>query len=446
MQRLKDERFANRVTWILLATLVLMLGHWAWSRWQAPPTPAPTVADYFGDTAARADASTEAIIANLQTKLKTQPEDWVAHSQLGLAYLQKARETANPAYYLKAEQALTTALQHQPSNYAALGGWGELALARHDFSAALEFGERARNLIPNRAYAYGLIADAQIELARYDAAAETLQRMVNLRPDLSSYSRIAYLRELHGDMEGAIEAMRQAVEAGGPRAENTLWVRTQLGHLYFHSGRLAEAEAEYQLALAAQPDYVHALAGLARVRAVQGNWDEAIALYSTVTNRTPLAEYVIALGEVYETAGRAEEAQKQFELAEAIDTLNRANGVNTDLELALLLAERGRAAEVVTSAREVYAQRPTTFAADVLAWALYQTGNYHEAQTYAQAALRLGAQDATKFFHAGMIEHALGNTTQAKHYLQQALIINPYFSLRHAPQAQKILQELNAND
>ena len=62
-----------------------------------------------------------------------------------------------------------------------------------------------------------MIADAQIELGRYGAAARTLQRMVDLKPELASYARVSYFRELHGDLAGALQAMRLAVSAGGTR-------------------------------------------------------------------------------------------------------------------------------------------------------------------------------------------------------------------------------------
>lgn len=445
MQLLKNESLANRVLIGLLAALALMLGAWTWHRLTAPPAAPPAMADYFGETARRAATASDRLLTDLQARLAANPNDWPAYTQLGLAYLQKARETADPSYYQKAEQALNTLLAREPGDYVALGALGELALARHDFARALELGERARGLNPRRAYAYGVIADAQVELGRYEEAVATVQQMVDLRPDLSSYSRVAYLRELHGDMDGAIEAMQWALSAGGPALENTLWTQVQLGHLYFNTGRLDQAEAEYRRALEREPNYVHALAGLARLAAARGDLAQAIQLYTTVTERMPLAEYVITLGQVYTAAGQLEKAQQQYDLARAIDQLYRASGVNTDLELALFLAEHGDAAGAVTRARAAYAERPTVFAAEVLAWALHQAGDDAAALPYARASLKLGSQDALRLFRAGMIEYRLGHLAEAQEKLRAALDINPYFSLRYAEVARQTLAHLTAS-
>lgn len=444
MRLLKNDSLANRVLIGLLAALALMLGAWLWNRSTATPAAPPALADYFGETAGRAASSSDRLITDLQARLTTSPNDWPAYTQLGLIYLQKARETADPAYYQKTEQALEIVLAREPGDYVALSALGELALARHDFVRALELGERARNLNPRRAYAYGVIADAQVELGRYEEAVATVQQMVDLRPDLSSYSRVAYLRELHGDMDGAIEAMQWALSAGGPAPENTLWTQVQLGNLYFHTGRLAEAEAEYRRALEREPNYAHALAGLARLAAARGDLAQAIQLYTQVTERMPLAEYVIALGEVYLAAGQTEKAQQQHDLLHAIDQLYRASGVNTDLELALFLAEHGDAAEAVRRARAAYTARPTVFAAEVLAWALHQAGDDAAALPYAHESLKLGSQDALRLFRAGAIEYRLGRLAEAQEKLQAALDLNPYFSLRYVEVAQQTLAQITA--
>jgi len=392
-----------------------------------------------------ARSSTDGAIETLQARLRQDPDAQQAYTQLGAAYLQKARETGDPTYYGKAEGVLLRALEMKPDDFLAMAQMGALSLARHEFHQALDWGQKAHAISPDTVLIYGVIGDAQVELGEYDAALETFQTMVDLRPDLSSYSRASYMRELHGDVDGAIEAMQWAVQAGGPNLENTNWTRVQLGHLYFNSGRLVEAEAEYQRALAAYPGYIHAMAGLARVRAARGEYDAAIPMYTDVVNRMPLPEYVIALGDLYEVAGRRPEAQQQFDLVRAIERLYLANGVDTDLEMALFQADHNQGQnldETLARARRAFEKRPTIYGADVLAWALYQDGQYAEAYELSQQALWLGTKDALLFFHAGMIAYRLGNRAEAQATLEQALALNPNFSLRYRDMARSTLAAL----
>ena len=395
----------------------------------------------IADTSSRTGASTDAQIQTLQNQLRANSNDWEAYSQLGLAYLQKVRETSDPTYYPKAEMVLSEALKRQPDDYTAIGAEGALALARHQFLSALDWGERARQINPSRSYAYGVIADAQIELGRYSEAVGTLQAMVDLRPDMSSYSRISYIRELHGDTSGALEMMQLAVESGVPNAENTAWSRTQLANLHFNMGNLNQAELEYQRTLLDRPGYVYAIAGLGRVRAAQGRYDEAIKLLTQATDIVPMPDFVITLGDAYEKTGQHEAALKQYKLVGVIEKLYQANGVDLDMESALFNADHDQdLAGTVTLARKAFSARPSIQAADVLAWTLYKAGHYEEAQKYSQQALQLGTRDALKLFHAGMIAYQLGDELHAREYLTQALAINPYFSLRYVDEAQQTLQ------
>jgi len=220
-------------------------------------------------------------------------------------------------------------------------------------------------------------------------------------------------------------------------------VRVQLGNLYFNRGDLAAAEHTYQQAVTQLPNDVHALAGLARVHAARGEYATAIQLYTDVTQRMPLPEYVIALGDVYAKQGDHQQAQHHYDLVTAIDTLSAANGVNTDLETALFFADHDIDLETsLGKARAAYAARPSIHAADVLAWTLYKTGSYTEAQQYATKALALGTRDPLTLFHAGMIAHALGQNEQARAYLQEALDRNPHFSLLHAERAAVTLADV----
>ncbi len=383
-----------------------------------------------------------AAIAQTQARLQQNPDDTYAYAQLGLTLLQQVRETADPSLYTRAGKAFDEALARDPQQLDALIGQGILALALHDFEGALQWADKAWAINPFRAETLGVMVDGQVELGRYDEAAQTLQKMVSLRPDLSSYSRVSYVRELHGDVDGAIEAMHAAVQSATPGSENWLWSLTHVGHLHFNRGDLMQASINYEQVLATKADYPYALAGMARVEAAQGDRATAITRYQQMIKRLPLPEFIIALGELYEAIGQPDAARQQYELVAVIQELNAAAGMNVDLEMALFAASHGPdPVAAVEQARAAYAQRPTIYAADVLAWALYRQGNYEEAWRYSQEALRLGTHDALLQFHAGMIAQARDDTASAHAHLQTALQINPYFSPLYAPVAQQHLQE-----
>jgi tetratricopeptide (TPR) repeat protein len=216
----------------------------------------------------------------------------------------------------------------------------------------------------------------------------------------------------------------------------------QLGHLYWNRGDLERAEGIYRAALDQQADYIHAQAGMARILAARGQNAQAITLYSEVTQRLPLPEYLLALGELYEAQGRTADAASQYDLIDVIQQLNGSAGMNVDLELAWFNADHGDPALALEQAEAAYAVRPTIFAADALGWALYRTGRYADAAPYAAESLRLGTRDARLHFHAGMIAHALGDGTRARELLAEALEINPHFSLIDAPVAKATLAQI----
>lgn len=432
----------QRPVWLLLASVLIfgltLVGRLAWDQ------PASSTAGI--EPGIPKKRTTLDTVISLQDRLRLDPDDTEAYTQLGLALLQRVRENGDASLYRQAEQALAEALTRDPRQFEALIGQGLLALARHHFDEALAWGEKAKAVNPHSVSVYGVIGDAQLELGQYQAAAATISTMMATRPEQSSYSRLSYLRELNGDVEGAVAAMQQAVDSGLLTAEGTLWAQVQLGHLYFNRGDLDRAEQTYLKALTFNPDYVYAAAGLARVQAGRGHYDRAIETYETIVEVLPLPEFVIALGDLYEVTGQPRKAQQQYALVEAMIQLNAEAGMNVDLELALFKADHALdPARTVTQARRAYASRPGIYGADVLAWALYQTGAYREAYHYSQEALRLGTQDALLHYHAGMIAYALGYEAEAGRYLEQALRINPYFSARYGPQARELLAKLKQN-
>jgi tetratricopeptide (TPR) repeat protein len=275
---------------------------------------------------------------------------------------------------------------------------------------------------------YGVMGDALVELGRYDEAFSTIQTMVDTTPDLSSYARAAYARELQGDVDGAEQIMQLALQAA-PTLVDSAWVLNQLGDLAFNRGDLAAARERYRRALAADPSFVPPAAGLARVDAAEGHDDRAIEGYVDVVARYPSPEYVVALIDLYTVTGRTEDAGREIDLLHAEEQLFQANGVNVDLEVALFSADHGLdLADGLGAARTEWSRRQSIQVADALAWQLHANGRDREALGYANKALALGTRNASFHYHRAVIEEALGRRDAARADLAAALDINPSFS------------------
>ncbi len=369
------------------------------------------------------------------------PDSAEGYNRLAVAYIQKARTTGDFTLNAKAETAVKRALEVEPDNLTARKLQALIHLIYHRFSEALELAKSLLAEAPNDSFIYGVITDASVELGDYKEALEAGQKMVDLKPSMEAYIRVAVLRSLHGQVEGAIEAMKMAAQIADPQnREVRAWCLVRLGDEYFRTGNFKEAEKQYDAALEVLPNYYLALSAKGRARAAQGDLDAAIGFYTEAQNRVPLVEAVIALGDSYFLKGNKEKADAQYALAELIE---QKLG-NLDLRrLALLWADHDiRLDEALSLAAKEYERRKDIYTADIYAWTLYKKGDFEQAKKVILEAMRLKTKDARIFYHAGMIEKALGNRKEAIKYLEKALQTNPAFDLIQAEKARKALEEL----
>lgn len=380
------------------------------------------------------------LVLSAQSFVEREPKAARGYNMLAAAYMQKARETGDFSLNAKAEESLARAEQVEPGGYDSLKLRAKLLLTYHRFAEALEVARRAQKLNPRDHDNYGAMADALVELGDYDNAVAAAQAMVDLRPDTASYSRVSYLRELHGDTKGATDAMRMAVEAASPKdPEGVAWCRVHLGDALAREGRAAEAEREYDHALYVFPDYHVALAAKARARLAAGDADAALTFYHRAVERVPLPDYAAALGDLYTKLGRADDARRQYELVEFVERSGAQGGTYTR-QLAMFWADHDtRLDDALAVARSEKAARRDIYTADLLAWCLYRKGRYAEAKASMDEALRLGTRDPRLLFHAGMIADALGDRAAGAKYLRQALAINPSFDVLQAEEAKRVL-------
>jgi tetratricopeptide (TPR) repeat protein len=381
-------------------------------------------------------------IARAQERLRAVPGDYVTWAALGSAYIERARVTADPTYYPKAEGALRRSLElRSTGNPAALVGLGALANARHEFAAARDLARRALRIDPYSADAYGVLADAQTQLGNPPAATDAIQHMLDLRPGLAAYARASYDLEQQGRLGDAAALMRRALGDAVDPAD-IAFCRYQLGELAWRTGRLGDAETEYAGGQAADPAYLPLLAGQARVAAAHGHTAAALADYAELTARYPSPGYLMEYANLLRAAGQPTRANQQLALAAAALRLFKVNGGTDDLGVAQLAVAQGHSRQAVLAAEREWSRRHFADVADALGWALHQSGANAEAISYARKADALGARNSGYLFHLGMIELSLGRNGDARRDLSAALALNPHFSPLDAPVATAVLNRL----
>jgi tetratricopeptide (TPR) repeat protein len=352
---------------------------------------------------------TDERIAQCQKAVAADPGNPAALDELASAYLQKLRETTDFGYLDRAEKLVAQVLTRHPDDFEALILSSQIELNRHHFGKVVENTARLVTTAPGDARLWGMMGDASMEIGDYQRAASAYEQMLKLRPGLSSYNRVAWYRFVTGDAEGAIYAMRQAVHVASATPENLAWCLVDLGNLYFKTGKLTEAEANYNAALQTFPRYHPAFAGLGRVEAARHQTGEAIANYLRAQAIVPLPEYAGALRDLYLEQGKPAEARKQEALLDVVDKLARANFENTDRNLAIVLAdERRHLDRALELAQNELAFRRDVYTYDALAWVLYQLKRYPEAQEAMKKALAQNTPEPGFRRHSELITAAPG--------------------------------------
>ncbi len=373
----------------------------------------------------------ERAIEVARAALAQAPASIDAHNSLALALSRRARETADPEWYDRSDTILSAALELGAGNFEAqkLRVWNQLG--RHEFADAYTAAQGLLERSKDDILVYGLIVDAAVELGRYAEAEEAAQWMLNLRQGTpAAMTRVSYLRELFGDIDGAVQAMQMAFHSTRPtESEDLAWMLTHLAHLELERGRAKEGGALAQQALELFPDYHYALAEAARAHALRGEWPEAIerferryAVASHPENLFDLASAVAASGD----AKRAAVLFAEFETAAVVEAENLDNA---NLQLAEYWldhtqdAERWQRALGLTTAR--YEVRKDVGTLELHGWALFRNGRASDAREVLTRAVEVGSVNARLRQRVGEVLAAEGLRDDAREQMELAYRQSP---------------------
>jgi tetratricopeptide (TPR) repeat protein len=365
-------------------------------------------------SAAFAATPAETAIEKAQAEIAKHPDHAPYYNALAMAYARRARETSDVQFYAQAEETLKRSFAIAPDNYEGLKTQAWLQLGRHEFAKALETATKLNQKTPDDVIVYGYLVDANVELGNYKAAVAAAQWMLDLRAgNIPGLTRAGYLRELYGNLPGALELMQMAFDSTATNeTEDRAWLLTQMAHLNVVAGDLAKAEMYANGALSLFPNYHYALGTLAQIRVAQKRYDEAVALLRTRYAAASHAENLYALAEALELAGQKEEAAKDFAEFEkkSLAETNITDNSNHEL-IAYYVDHAHQPAKALEVARRELDRRKDVFTLDCYAWALAASGDYETANAEIQKAVQVGVKDPKILMHAGVIA---GHLSQPK--------------------------------
>jgi tetratricopeptide (TPR) repeat protein len=388
----------------------------------------------------------EDTIRFFQARIQANPQDAVSYTLLAEQYIRQAREKGDASSYQYAEEALHESVRLLPNYALAKTALASVYYSQHDFVSALDLAQQVHEKNAKNLDALAVMGDAQLALGNYQEADLAYQKLSEQSATPPVLARLAAFEELKGNPGQALDLMRSAastaLQSGGTR-ESVAWYVLRMGDLYFNMGEPKQAGRYYQAALRIFENYHLALAGLGKVHAARGDYEEAILYYQQAVAKVPEPDLLAALGDLYTLTGQHGQAEVQYRTVEYIGKLAELNKQIYNRQLANFYSDHDlRLKEALRLAQAELQTRKDIYGYDAAAWAEYKNGNFAEAQRLIQQAMTLGTRDARLYYHAGMIALELGEDAQAREYLEQAVEINPYFSILHAEEARTILETL----
>lgn len=417
--------------WALLvpvAVVPLVLTQWSPSRTEVHT---PVVTDSSFESALAASPASEGLrpdeLAFFERRLAEDSRDLLAQRRLAALHQMRFRAWGDPMELDRSSAYLDRLAERHTGDAALWSMRTSLALARHDFPAALEAAERRLVLgdPSDDSGLYGLF-DALWASGRYDEAREILEGIEPERESILHLSREARLIDGLGEVGTAAGTMNRVVELADAWAEPALvraWARVEHGHFLLHSGSPEQSAQRFHEALDLIPAYPAALEGLASIAyGVDGRLGAAERLYRAALDHGGHLDLYGVLIEIAE--GRRDAA--------AVDSLRSAfvERATADAEaerlyrrpLALTLADdpdtRTRALALAELDLEA---RQDRMAWVTRGWVLRAMGRLDEAADDAERAVAWGAPTPEVLYRSGMILAEAGDDARGVRLVREAL-------------------------
>ena len=395
----------------------------------------PTLVFVFGVTARAAVVAGEAeptpaerAIKLAQAAVEKNAKNYRAYNALAMAMARRARETLDPVWYERAVAAIEKGFALVKSNYEGRRVLAWVRLGQHRFEEGRDLARTLHREARDDLMVYGMLVDANVELGDYEEAEVNGQWMLDMRPgNVGALTRGAYLRELFGDVDGALDFFRRAYRNVLDReTEDRAWILTHMARLERRRGKVEAAEHLLKRALVLFPNYPYALKEMGWTQMAAKETDEGLATLAKFCDVAPHPENHYEVGRALHLAGKTDAAKKRFERFER-EARGEMDGVdNANVELIFYYVDHGnRAKEALRISTHEMKRRHDVRTLHAHAWALHANGRHGEARSHIERALAVGIRDAVMLCHAGRVVAACGDGEKAASYFLESMMANP---------------------
>jgi DNA-binding winged helix-turn-helix (wHTH) protein/tetratricopeptide (TPR) repeat protein len=161
----------------------------------------------------------------------------------------------------------------------------DLFMRGNDIAGSMPFFQKAVELDPNYALAYGMLANAHANLDEYALAAKYYQRAFELSSRLNEHDQLTLRAHYYADSE---HDLLQAVQAYQQWIAEFPFEMAPVGNVcavYVHLGQIKPAIAACEKAVAMRPDVGMTYANLSDVYMIAGRFDDVKALGRDVVQK-----------------------------------------------------------------------------------------------------------------------------------------------------------------
>ena len=379
------------------------------------------------------------LIATAEAKIKSAPDNPDGYSDLAFGLARRARETEDPVYWSRAENAISKALKLKPGHFEARKTRVIIRLQQGRYADAEEEGKVLNKQTPDDNPLYGFLVDATLAQGKYPEAEALSQRMLDLRQvNGPGLERAARVRESIGFPDGAADFWSSALHlASSSDVEERAYILTELAGLNRRRARFSESSRYVADALALEPDYPAALIEQGRIAIETKKLDLALASLNTrlAQGDSFVAQYWVSVA--LESSGRATEARAAGERFTRTLASSQSQQSRRELLARYLTAhgESAKAVELLKESPKGFDQQTT----DAYAMALLESGNSAQAEKEIARALQPGVLNPLLFLHAAKIAKKNNDVSGAKSYLKKCIEANA-----SSEYAETALQELQS--